>query len=263
MIRTGITGVNGRMGRALVQACQNRAGFQLASATVRRGSDLVGRDAGQIAGTPPLGVPAREALGNDVDVVIDFTLPAATLDHLDWCRERGKRLVIGTTGFDAAQHSRIEEAARDIPIVLAPNMSVGVNLCFRLVELAARTVGRGSDIEVIEAHHRHKADAPSGTALRLGEKAAAALEHSLEDVAVYERSGHTGPRPDDAIGFATVRGGDIVGEHTVLFASEGERIEITHKATSRLNFAHGALRAAEWLQDRDAGLYDMQDVLNL
>jgi len=263
MIRTGITGVNGRMGKALVQACQDHAGIQLVSATVRASSGLLGKDAGQIAGTPPLGVVATEALGADPDVVIDFTLPEATLTHLDWCRRRGKPLVIGTTGFDAGQLSRIEDAAREIAVVLAPNMSVGVNLCFRLVELAAGVVGHSSDIEVIEAHHRHKADAPSGTALALGGKAAAVLGRSLDEVAVYERSGHTGARPEQAIGFATVRAGDIVGEHTVLFASQGERIEITHKASSRLNFAHGALRAAEWLQEREAGLYDMQDVLGL
>lgn len=263
MIRIGITGVNGRMGKALVQAAQGREDLKLVSATVREGSELAGVDAGQVAGLPPLGVAVAEALSDDVDVMIDFTLPDASLDHVAWCRQRGKRIVIGTTGFDARQRQIIEEAARDIPIVLAPNMSVGVNLCFRLVELAARTVGESSDIEIIEAHHRHKADAPSGTALRLGEKAAGALGRDLDDIAVYERHGRTGARPDGAIGFATVRAGDIVGEHTVLFAGEGERIEITHKATSRLNFAHGALRAAAWLTEKEAGLYDMQDVLGL
>ncbi|MDZ7840672.1 MAG: 4-hydroxy-tetrahydrodipicolinate reductase [Gammaproteobacteria bacterium] len=263
MIGIGITGVNGRMGRSLVQAAQARDDMKLASATVRRGSELAGTDAGQVAGIPPLGVAASETLRDDVDVVVDFTLPDAALENVAWCRARGKRIVIGTTGFDSGQRAQIEEAARDIAIVLAPNMSVGVNLCFRLVELAARTVGDSSDIEIIEAHHRHKADAPSGTALRLGEKAAGALGRRLEDVAVYERHGPTGPRPDGAIGFATVRAGDIVGEHTVLFAGDGERIEITHKATSRLNFANGALRAAAWLAEKDAGLYDMQDVLGL
>jgi len=263
MIRIGLTGVNGRMGKALVQAVSAREDMKLVSAAVRQGSELIGVDAGQIGGLPPLGVAAAAALADDVEVVVDFTLPDATLGHVEWCRERGTPIVIGTTGFEAGQRTRIEEAARDIPVVLAPNMSVGVNLCFRLVELAARVVGGDSDIEVIEAHHRHKADAPSGTALRLGEKAAGALGRSLDDVGVFERHGHTGPRPDDAIGFATVRAGDIVGEHTVLFATEGERVEITHKATSRLNFAAGALRAAAWLTERDAGLYDMQDVLGL
>jgi len=263
MIRVAITGANGRMGRALVQACRERPDMQLAAATARRGSDALGKDAGQLAGLPPLGVAARQALKGEVDVVIDFTRPEAALEHLAWCRERGTPLVIGTTGFDAAQQSRIEAAAGDIPVVMAPNMSVGVNVCLRLVALAARAIGEASDIEVIEAHHRHKADAPSGTALRLGEEAAAALGRSLDELAVYERAGRTGPRPEDAIGFATVRAGDIVGEHTVLFASPGERIEITHKASSRLNFAHGALRAAQWLQGRGAGLYDMQDVLGL
>ena len=263
MIRIGIAGANGRMGKALVQAAQGRDDLKLVSATVRKGSELVGTDAGQIAGIPPLGIAATETPGDDVDVMVDFTLPDATLENLEWCRQRGKRIVIGTTGFEAGQRARIEDAARDIPVVLAPNMSVGVNLCFRLVELAARTVGSSSDIEIIEAHHRHKADAPSGTALRLGEKAAGALDRDLDEVAVYGRHGHTGERPDGAIGVATVRAGDIVGEHTVLFASEGERIEITHKATSRLNFAGGALRAAAWLADKEAGLYDMQDVLGL
>ncbi|MFZ0488547.1 MAG: 4-hydroxy-tetrahydrodipicolinate reductase [Arenicellales bacterium] len=263
MIRVGIAGVNGRMGKALVQACQARDDMRLVSATVRPGSDLVGTDAGQIAGITALGVLAREALDEDLDVVVDFTLPESTLANVQWCTTYGKGIVIGTTGFEPEQRSRIEVAAAEIPIVLAPNMSVGVNLCFRLSEVAARAVGSSSDIEIIEAHHRDKADAPSGTALKLGEKVAGALGRRLEDVAVYGRHGHTGPRPRDAIGFATVRGGDIVGEHTVLFASEGERIEITHKATSRLNFAHGALRAAEWLAGRDAGLYDMQDVLGL
>lgn len=263
MIRIGITGVNGRMGKALVQAAQGRDDLKLVSATVRKGSDLVGTDAGQIVGGPALGIAATETLDDDVDVVVDFTLPEATLEHVEWCRRRGRRIVIGTTGFEAAQRQRIEDAARDIPVVMAPNMSVGVNLCFRLVELASRTVGATSDIEIIEAHHRHKADAPSGTALRLGEKAAAALGRDLDEVAIYERRGHTGQRPDGAIGFATVRAGDIVGEHTVLFAGEGERIEITHKAGSRLNFAGGALRAAAWLMEKEAGLYDMQDVLGL
>jgi 4-hydroxy-tetrahydrodipicolinate reductase len=263
MVRVGITGVNGRMGAALVQACAHADDVQLVSATVRPGSQLIGEDAGVIAGLPPLGVAAGASLDESVDVAIDFTLPEPSLENLEWCRARGKRLVIGTTGFDENQRSQIEAAAEDIAVVMAPNMSVGVNLCFRLVELAAKTIGESSDIEIIEAHHRHKADAPSGTALRLGEKAAGALGRDLGEVGVFERHGHTGERPDGAIGFATVRAGDIVGEHTVMFASAGERIEITHKAGSRSNFAHGALRAARWLVERKAGLYDMQDVLGL
>ncbi|HSH42038.1 MAG TPA: 4-hydroxy-tetrahydrodipicolinate reductase [Arenicellales bacterium] len=263
MIRIGVTGVTGRMGRALVQAAQGREDVRLVSATVRPGSELAGVDVGTVTGMPPLGLAASEEPGDDVEVLVDFTLPDATLEHLEWCRRRGRRIVIGTTGFESAQREQIEAAARDIPIVLAPNMSVGVNLCFRLAELAARALGESSDIEILEAHHRHKADAPSGTALGLGEKVASALGRELDEVAVYERHGRTGPRPDGAIGFATVRAGDIVGEHTVLFAGEGERVEITHKASSRLNFASGALRAAVWLAERDAGLYDMQDVLGL
>lgn len=263
MIRIGIAGVGGRMGRALVQAAQGREGVRLVSATARAGSELLGTDAGLVAGIPAIGVPAAAELEQELDVVVDFTGPESTLANVQWCRRNGKRIVIGTTGFSPEQRARIEEAAGEVPVVLAPNMSVGVNLCIRLVELAARTVGASSDIEIIEAHHRHKADAPSGTALRLGEAVAGALDRNLDEVAVYERHGHTGTRPREAIGFATVRAGDIVGEHTVLFASEGERIEITHKATSRLNFANGALRAAEWLSDRKPGLYEMQDVLGL
>jgi len=263
MIRVGVTGATGRMGAALIRACQAREDMRLAAATVRHGSELTGTDAGAVAGLPALGVPLTDALGGELHVLVDFTTPEATLEHLAWCRGRGVRLVIGTTGFNDEQLERIRTAAREIPVVLAPNMSVGVNLCFRLVELAAGTLGASSDIEILEAHHRHKADAPSGTALRLGEKAAGAMNARLEDVAVYQRQGRTGPRPGGAIGFATVRAGDIVGEHTVLFAAEGERVEITHKASSRMNFASGALRAAAWLQDRGPGLYDMQDVLGL
>ena len=263
MIKIGITGAGGRMGKSLVRACQMHQGVRLVSATVRPGSPLAGMDAGEVAGIPATGVPATEALAEDLDVVIDFTAPAASRAHVDWCRRHGKPVVIGTTGFDTSERSGIERAAQDIPIVWAPNMSVGINLCFRLAEIAAQAVGQTSDIEIIEAHHRHKQDAPSGTALRLGEKIALALGRPLEELAVYERHGHTGPRPDNAIGFSAVRGGDIVGEHTVLFACEGERIEITHRAGSRLNFAHGALRAATWLAAKEPGLYDMQDVLGL
>ncbi|MDX1605885.1 MAG: 4-hydroxy-tetrahydrodipicolinate reductase, partial [Candidatus Competibacterales bacterium] len=191
------------------------------------------------------------------------TRPAATLEHLEHCRTVGRSLVIGTTGFDPQQRERIAAAARDIPVVFAPNMSAGVNLCLKLLQTAARALGDEVDIEIIEAHHRHKVDAPSGTALRMGEEVARALGRNLEDCAVYAREGHTGERHPGSIGFATVRAGDIVGEHTVMFADAGERIEITHKASSRLTFARGAVRAARWLSGRGPGLYDMQDVLGL
>ncbi len=254
------------MGRTLVEAVHEAEGADLVGATELPGSPLVGRDAGELAGVGHLGVPVVDDLGSiidRVDVVIDFTRPAGTLDMLPLCREHGTRVVIGTTGFSDEQKRRIEEAAEDIPIVFAPNMSVGVNLTLKLVELAARVLGDEVDVEIIEAHHRHKVDAPSGTALRLGEVVAEALGRDLASDAVYGREGITGERERKTIGFATVRAGDIVGEHTVMFAGIGERIEITHKASSRMTFARGAVRAARWLDERPAGLYDMQDVLGL
>jgi len=264
MINIAITGASGRMGRALVQAVAQAEGLRLTGATERPGSDAVGWDAGELAGIGRLGVALRDTLdGLDFDALIDFTRPEATLGHLAFCRQHRRRLVIGTTGFDDAGKRRIAEAARDIGIVFAPNMSVGVNLCFKLLDTAARVLGDSVDIEIAEAHHRYKADAPSGTALRMGEVVAAALGRNLKECAVYGRQGVTGERPRSVIGFSTVRAGDIVGDHTVLFAGNGERVEITHKAESRLTFAHGALRAARWLMDKKSGLYDMQDVLGL
>ena len=197
------------------------------------------------------------------DTLIDFTTPVATLAHLALCRTHGKRLVIGTTGLDAAGRDQIAAAGADIGIVFAPNMSVGVNLCFTLLELAARVMGEDADIEILEAHHRHKVDAPSGTALRMGEVIAQTLGRNLAEVAVYGREGRTGERDRRTIGFETIRAGDVVGEHTVWFATEGERVEITHKASSRMTFARGAVRAAQWLAGQPAGVYDMQDVLGL
>ena len=202
------------------------------------------------------------ALAN-ADCLIDFTRPEGTLKHLDVCRRRGVHAVIGTTGFSAEQKQQIEAVARDIPIVFAPNMAIGVNAVFKLLDVAARILNEGYDIEVIEAHHRHKVDAPSGTALRMGEVVAAALGRDLKDCAVYGREGHTGERPATQIGFTTIRGGDIVGDHTVLFAGTGERIEITHKSASRMSYALGSLRAARFLRGRKNGLFDMQDVLGL
>ncbi len=264
MIRVVITGAGGRMGRALIEAATRAEGIELAGALDRPGSNTIGMDAGELAGVGRLGVAVRAALdGLDFDVLVDFTRPEATFGYLDACRAASRRMVIGTTGFDEAGKNRIREAARTIPIVMAPNMSVGVNLCFRLLDLAARVLGEETDIEIIEAHHRHKVDAPSGTAIRMGEVVANALGRDLKECAVYGREGVTGERARKTIGFATVRAGDIVGDHTVLFAGPGERVEITHKASSRLTFANGALRAARWLMDRKPGLFDMQDVLGL
>jgi 4-hydroxy-tetrahydrodipicolinate reductase len=197
------------------------------------------------------------------DVVIDFTRPEVSISLIELCRQSGKKLVIGTTGYSECQKALINEAAKDVAIVLAPNMSVGVNLSLKLLEMAARVMGDSTDIEVIEAHHRHKVDAPSGTALRMGEVVADALGRDLKDCAIFGREGITGERDRKAIGFSTIRAGDIVGEHTVMFVDEGERLEITHKASSRMTFANGAVRAAIWLKDKKNGLYDMQDVLGL
>jgi 4-hydroxy-tetrahydrodipicolinate reductase len=195
--------------------------------------------------------------------LIDFTRPEASMDYIEICRQAGKKVVIGTTGYSVAQKDMIAEAAKDIPIVMAPNFSVGVNLSLKLLEMTAKVMGDYTDIEVIEAHHRHKVDAPSGTALRMGEVVASALGRDLKDCAIYGREGDTGVRDRKTIGFSTIRAGDIVGEHTVMFADEGERVEITHKATSRMTFANGAVRAAIWLEDKSVGLFDMQDVLDL
>jgi len=197
------------------------------------------------------------------DVLIDFTHPSVTLQNLALCRQAGKAMIIGTTGFGAEEKQLLAEAGKEIPIVFAANFSVGVNLCLKLLDTAARVLGDEVDIEIIEAHHRHKVDAPSGTALRMGEVVAQALGRDLAEVAVYGREGQTGARERQTIGFATVRAGDVVGDHTVLFAGDGERVEITHKASSRMTFAKGAVRAALWLEGREAGLYDMQDVLDL
>lgn len=223
-----------------------------------------------VQAAPDAELAAAFDIGDDVDAalanagcLIDFTRPAGTLEHLEVCRRRGVHAVIGTTGFSGEQKQQIEAIARDIPIVFAPNMAVGVNAVFKLLEVAARILNEGYDIEVIEAHHRHKVDAPSGTALRMGEVVAAALGRDLKDCAVYGREGHTGERPATQIGFSTIRGGDIVGDHTVLFAGTGERIEITHKSASRMSYALGSLRAARFLRGRKNGLFDMQDVLGL
>jgi len=266
-LRIGITGAGGRMGQALVQALRQAGdSMRLAAALERPGSTLVGADAGELGGTGANGVLVGSEIDSAlraVDVLVDFSSVAATLDNVAACRAHGRALVIGTTGFSPDELALIESAAGELPICKATNFSTGVNLCFRLVADAARVLGDDVDIEVIEAHHRHKVDAPSGTALSLGEEAAAALGRDLQKDAVYHREGQTGARRAGSIGFSTIRGGDIVGDHTVLFAGDGERIEITHKASSRLAFARGALRAAAWLAAQPPGLYDMQDVLGL
>jgi 4-hydroxy-tetrahydrodipicolinate reductase len=260
-------GAAGRMGKILVEAVQQRAPLTgLTAAVVRPGSTLIGVDAGELASLGRIGVPLSghiEAVAEEFDVLIDFTLPEVMLKNLAFCRKAGKAMVIGTTGLDAARKQLLVEAGKDIPIVFAANFSVGVNLSLKLLDMAARVLGDEADIEIIEAHHRHKIDAPSGTALRMGEVIASALDRDLQKVAVYGREGHTGARERETIGFATVRGGDVVGDHTVLFACEGERLEITHKASSRMTFAKGAVRAALWLDGCEPGLYDMQDVLDL
>jgi 4-hydroxy-tetrahydrodipicolinate reductase len=266
MMRVAVSGVGGRMGRALVEACAESEQMTLTAAVARRQSSLIGADAGEVAGVGRLGVPIVHDLALAIehfDTLIEFTTPEATLEHLQICRASGRRMVIGTTGMGDEGGRRIAEAARDIGVVFAPNMSVGVNLCFKLLEIAAGVLGDAVDVEIIEAHHRHKVDAPSGTALRMGEVVAGALGRDLQKCAVYGRQGHTGERSRNTIGFQSIRAGDIVGDHTVLFADLGERLEITHKSSSRLTFARGATRAATWLAAQPAGLYDMQDVLGL
>lgn len=266
MTRVAITGAAGRMGRSLIEACRNSDAVRLTVAVERPGSGVVGADAGEVAGIGRTGVVITDDLSrqtDDFDALVEFTRPEATLAHLAVCRAAGKRIVVGTTGFTAEQREQLTHASTDIAMVVAPNMSVGVNLCFKLLETAARVLGDEVDIEIVEAHHRYKVDAPSGTALRMGEVVAAALGRDLKSCAVYGREGTTGERDRKTIGFATIRAGDIVGDHTVIFAGLGERVEITHKASSRLTFANGALRAAQWVVGRTCGLYDMQDVLGL
>lgn len=268
MTRIAVTGAAGRMGKTLIEAVNASSDTQLGAAIVLPASSLIGVDAGELAGIGHLGVSiagSLESVLDQFDVLIDFTSPESTMQNLAVCKAAGKAMVIGTTGLSAEQKAALSGGASIIPIVFAPNMSVGVNLCFKLLEVAAKALGDdgGYDIEVIETHHRHKVDAPSGTALRMGEVVADALGRNLKDCAVYGREGKTGARPAKEIGFETIRAGDVVGDHTVLFATEGERIEITHKASSRMTFAKGAVRAANWLNGKELGIYDMQDVLNL
>ena len=266
MIRVAINGAGGRMGKTLIQACVDHTDTQLGAAFEVSSSNTIGQDAGICAGIESQGVLINSELEKhieDFDVLIDFTIPVCTMQSLELCVQHGKSMVIGTTGFDDAQKQKLQQAGKNISIVFAPNMSVGVNLCLKLLQTAAKTLGDDYDIEIIEAHHKHKVDAPSGTALRMGEVVAESLGRNLEDCAVYGREGHTGEREKQTIGFETIRAGDIVGDHTVMFAGIGERIEITHKASSRMTFATGAMRAASWLSSKSNGLYDMQDVLGL
>jgi 4-hydroxy-tetrahydrodipicolinate reductase len=262
--RIAIHGAAGRMGRAVIQAALATQGLKLVAAIDRKDNAELGEDVASVVGQAPIGVsvgyvidPAAEPF----EVLVDFTQPEATLSALELCRTHKKAMVIGTTGFTPAQRNKIEDAAREIPICTAANFSIGVNVVLSLLGDAARLLGDAYDVEVVEAHHRHKTDAPSGTALAMGEEVAHALGRNLKEFAVYSREGQVGARKARAIGFATVRGGDVIGDHTVMFLGEGERVEISHKATSRLNFAQGALRAAAWLAGRPPGLYSMQDVL--
>ncbi len=263
-MKIAVAGCSGRMGRALLEAVSTAPDLALHAALEASGHALLGKDAGELIGTPasvPIGADTGAIAG--ADVLIDFTRPEGTAAHLRACRSHGVRMVIGTTGFSPEGRAAIAEAAGEIAIVMAPNMSVGTNLVFKLVGAAARVLDQGYDVEIIEAHHRHKVDAPSGTALRMGEIVAAALGRDLARCAVYGREGVTGERDPEAIGFSAIRGGDIVGDHTVLFAGTGERVEISVKASSRATYAQGALRAARWLHSKPSGLFDMQDVLGL
>lgn len=264
-LKIGIVGAGGRMGRNLIQAVHQFEGVELTAVFERAGSSLIGADVGELVGLGNLGVAIKATLAENpnFDLLIDFTRPEGTLEHIAFCVANHKKMVIGTTGFDDAGKQAIKAAAEKISIVFASNYSVGVNLVFKLLEKAAKVMGDYCDIEVIEAHHRHKVDAPSGTALSMGEHIAKTLGRDLKTHGVFERNGITGERKRDEIGFATIRAGDVVGEHSVWFADEGERVEIAHKASSRMTFANGAVRAAKWLESKQTGLFDMTDVLDL
>lgn len=267
MLNVAIVGAAGRMGRTLVEAVnQNGNTMRVSAATVLADDPALGVDIGLLAIGAAIGVEAVAELEPgvaDFDVLIDFTSPEATMKHLALCQASNKAMVIGTTGLSSDQQQAIQAAAKNIPIMFAPNMSVGVNLCLKLLQEAARVLGDDVDIEITEAHHRYKKDAPSGTALKMGEVIADTLDRDLEECAIYGREGVGEERDRKTIGFTTIRAGDIVGDHTVTFAGLGERVEITHKASSRMTFASGAVRAAQWIAGKDAGLYSMQDVLEL
>lgn len=265
-MNVAIVGAAGRMGGRLIQAVLEAEGLELSGATERPGHEKIGMDAGLVAGVGELGITISDDLNAvmaDADVLIDFTFPDVTLNNLEICARQGKMMVSGSTGFTPEQRGLVEAYAANIPIVLAPNMSVGVNACFKLLKEAAKILGPDFDVEVVELHHNKKKDSPSGTAVRMGEVVAETLGRDYSQVANYHREGMCGERTKEEIGMQTVRGGDIVGEHTVYFIGMGERIEISHRAMSRDMFARGAARACQWLKGKQAGLYDMQDVLGL
>jgi len=266
MTRIAITGASGRMGRSLIEAVHADDKARLTAAIVRPDNSLVGVDAGELISVGKQSVALVDSLDSvmdQFDVLIDFTKPEATLSNMESCVNAGKSMVIGTTGFNDAQLEKLSEYAAQIPVVFAANFSSGVTLALRLLETAARVMDDDADIEIIEAHHRHKVDAPSGTALAMGRAVAESLDRDLKGCAVYGREGITGERDRNTIGFSTIRGGDVVGDHTVLFAAEGERLEITHKASNRMAFSRGAVRAANWVNGTEAGLYSMFDVLEI
>ncbi|BDX20906.1 4-hydroxy-tetrahydrodipicolinate reductase [Polynucleobacter sp. TUM22923] len=265
MMKIAIAGATGRMGKMLIEAVLNGSDTELVGALEHDACPQLGEDAGAFLGKKTgvvITSDIAKALG-DAQFLIDFTRPEATMAYLEVAQKTGSKIIIGTTGLSPEQIDALKIASKNLAIVFSPNMSVGVNATFKLLEIAAKMLNEGYDIEIVEAHHRHKVDAPSGTALKMGEVIAQALGEKLDDVAVYAREGHTGERKSGSIGFATIRGGDIVGDHTVLFAGEGERIEISHKSSSRQSYAQGSLRAMRFLQSQNSGLYDMQDVLGL
>jgi 4-hydroxy-tetrahydrodipicolinate reductase len=262
-LKLAIAGSSGRMGRALIEAVLRAPDLKLAAALEQKGNPAVGKDAGELVGSScgvKIGDDVAKAIAG-CDALIDFTRPEGAVTHLAACSKQGIKMVIGTTGFSEAQKQEIAGAAHKIAIVMSPNFSIGVNVVFRLLNIAAGALAKGYDVEIVDAHHRHKVDAPSGTALRMGEVVAQALGRDLKKHAVYGREGVTGEREDETIGFATVRGGDLIGDHTAMFIGAGERLEISHRATSRVNFAVGALRAARFLASKKSGLFDMADVL--
>ena len=264
--RIAITGAAGRMGKTLIALVAQAADLKLTAAIERPASSFIGADAGEVAGIGRLDVAITDDLDrvtDTFDVLIDFTTAAATVQNLEICLKAQRKMVIGTTGLSDNQNARLNEIARHTAIIFAPNYSVGINVTFKLLEIAARIFGDAADIEITEAHHKHKIDAPSGTALKMGQVIADTLGRNLSEVAVYDRQGVTGERDAKAIGFTSIRAGDIIGEHSVMFAAAGERVEIMHRAHSRTNFAEGAIRAATWVTAQQSGLFDMQDVLGL
>ncbi len=265
MTRLVISGATGKMGGAIIRECLGlTADIEIVGALGSRSGSGQGKDAGKIAGVKSLGIPvSSDVSGTTFDVMVDFSRPEALEKNLEVCVQQSSAILIGTTGLNSAQNGLISEAAESIPVLFAANTSIGVNLCAALVEMAARVLGQITDVEIVEAHHRYKVDAPSGTALLLGEAAAAGMEANFPDCGVFSREGHTGERKQGTIGFSTIRGGNIAGEHTVMFIGENERIEITHRATDRKIFAQGALRGAVWLSEQEKGLFSMQDVLDL